>query len=249
MFHIIPVLDLRDGGVVHARRGARGGYPPLRSALCVGNAPTAVVRGLLGLFPFPVIYAADLDAIEGTGDNGAALDALAAAFPEICFWIDAGFRTPEDVGLDHPGDPVLGSESLAGVETLEALQATPLWPRLVLSLDFRDGFVGPPALLARTDLWPQRVIAMTLARVGSGEGPDMARLAGLRRSAGHTRLFAAGGVRHAGDAQALAAQGIAGALVATALHDGRIGAVELRALTLPHEDGGALGPITRRRGV
>ena len=237
VFQVIPVLDLRNGGVVHARRGERGRYPPLISPLCAGNAPVEVVRGMLGLFPFRVIYVADLDAIEGaiegTGDNRIALAGLKAAFPEVRFWVDAGFRQPDEVhaflALDH-GDPVLGSESLAGMETLAALKADPAWRRIVLSLDFRDRFVGPPDLLTRTDLWPRRIIAMTLARVGSGEGPDVTRLAEVRRAAPHADLFAAGGVRHGGDLRALASQGIAGALVATALHDGRIGAADLKDL-------------------
>ncbi|HYH17931.1 MAG TPA: HisA/HisF-related TIM barrel protein [Azospirillum sp.] len=233
MFQVIPVLDLRNGGVVHARRGERGRYPPLDSTLCAGNGPVAVVRGLLGLFAFRVIYVADLDAIEGTGDNGAALDRLAAAFPEVGFWVDAGFRNAEQVRgflARGTGDAVLGSESLDGIEPLAVLKAEPAGRRIVLSLDFRDRFVGPPDLPGRTDLWPHRVIAMTLARVGSGAGPDRDRLADLRRAAPHAALFAAGGVRDAADLWDLAAQGVAGALVATALHDGRIGRATLEAL-------------------
>lgn len=230
MFQVIPVLDLRDGGVVHARRGERGRYPPLRSPLCTGNGPVDVVRGLLGLFPFQVIYVADLDAIEGAGDNRTALAGLTAAFPKVRFWVDAGFRQPDEVrsflALGH-GDPVLGSESLAGVEALAALKADPGWRRIVLSLDFRSHFVGPPELPGRTDLWPQRIIVMTLARVGSGEGPDRTRLAEVRRAAPHADVFAAGGVRHGEDLGELASRGVAGALVATALHDGRIGPADL----------------------
>ena len=53
--------------------------------------------------------------------------------------------------------------------------------RIVLSLDFRgDAFQGPQEILAEPALWPQRVIVMTLARVGSGAGPDLERLAAIR---------------------------------------------------------------------
>lgn len=233
MFQVVPVIDLRDGGVVHARRGERGRYAPLRSPLCSGNDPVAVVGGLLGLHPFRAVYAADLDAIEGTGDNRPALARLRVAFPGTEFWVDAGFRSAEAVrgfvgsGI---GDAVLGSESLSEVEPLEQLKNDAAWARVVLSLDFRDRFVGPPDLLDRTDLWPRRIIAMTLARVGSGEGPDWDRLAEIGPAKPQARLFAAGGVRDGGDLRALAARGSAGALVATALHDGRIGRADLRAL-------------------
>ncbi|MBP2296282.1 HisA/HisF-related TIM barrel protein [Azospirillum rugosum] len=233
MFQVVPVIDLRDGGVVHARRGDRGRYPPLRSPLCSGNDPVAVVGGLLGLHPFRVVYVADLDAIEGTGDNRSALARLRAAYPETGFWVDAGFRSADAVRgfvASGIGDAVIGSESLSGIEELERLRAEAAWARTVLSLDFRDRFVGPPELLDRTDLWPRRVIAMTLARVGSGEGPDWDRLADIARAKPQAAVFAAGGVRDGGDLMALAARGSAGALVATALHDGRIGRADLQAL-------------------
>ncbi|CAO3380416.1 Phosphoribosylformimino-5-aminoimidazole carboxamide ribotide isomerase related protein [Azospirillum argentinense] len=233
MVHVVPVIDLREGGVVHARRGDRGHYPPLRSSLCDGSDPVAVVGGLLRLHPFRTVYAADLDAIQGTGDNRPALARLKAAFPGVRFWVDAGFRTADAVrgfvasGL---GDPVLGSESLDGLAPLVALKDDPAWERVILSLDFRDRFVGPPGLLARPDLWPERVIVMTLARVGSGEGPDWSRLAEIGRAKPQASLFAAGGVRDGGDLRDLAARGSAGALVATALHDGRIGGADLDSL-------------------
>lgn len=234
MLHVVPVIDLKEGGVVHARRGDRGRYPPLRSSLCAGNDPVAVVGGLLRLHPFRVVYAADLDAIQGSGDNRPALARLKAAFPEVGFWVDAGFRSADAVrgfAASGLGDAVLGSESLEGLAPLLALRADPVWERVILSLDFRDRFVGPPDLPDRPDLWPQRIIVMTLARVGSGEGPDWSRLAEIGRAKPQASLFAAGGVRDGDDLRTLAARGGAGALVATALHDGRIGGAELAALS------------------
>jgi phosphoribosylformimino-5-aminoimidazole carboxamide ribotide isomerase len=44
------------------------------------------------------------------------------------------------------------------------------------------------------------------------------------------RIYAAGGVRDAADLAALARAGIAGALVATALHDGRLRRADIDAL-------------------
>ena len=84
-------------------------------------------------------------------------------------------------------------------------------------------FQGPSELLAEPGLWPEFVIAMTLARVGSGAGPDIDRLAALRAAAPGRKIFAAGGVRDFSDIESLALAGIRGALVATSLHDGRLG--------------------------
>ncbi len=101
----------------------------------------------------------------------------------------------------------------------------------MLSLDFRgERFLGPEAVATRPELWPDRVIVMTLSRVGSGAGPDLARLDEVQRRAGQRHIFAAGGVRDAGDIARLNELGIAGALVATALHDGRLDRATLNAM-------------------
>jgi len=92
-FTIIPVLDLKHGAVVRARAGDRANYRPIVSPLAAGSNPDSVLRGLLGLAPFPIVYIADLDAIAGEGDHRAALWALAEATPQVSFWIDGGFTT------------------------------------------------------------------------------------------------------------------------------------------------------------
>jgi len=230
LLQIIPVIDLRQDDVVHARLGERARYRPLQSILCEGSAPAAVVDGLLRLYPFATVYAADLDAIEGTGDNAAALGELRRRFPDLHLWVDAGFGDLDrcrDWLAGDLGGLVLGSEAQASPATLEALSATGFADRVILSLDFRgDRFVGPAELLEPA-LWPDRVIAMTLARVGSGQGPDLDRLTQILAAADGRRVYAAGGVRDAGDLDRLTRLGAAGVLVASALHDGRIGAAEL----------------------
>jgi phosphoribosylformimino-5-aminoimidazole carboxamide ribotide isomerase len=120
---------------------------------------------------------------------------------------------------------VIGSESQSDLQILGALRDD---PRVVLSLDFRgEAFQGPPELLADPGLWPKRVIAMTLARVGSGAGPDFERLAALRAAAPDLELYAAGGVRDIRDIEILARAGMRGALVSTSLHDSRLGPREI----------------------
>lgn len=224
---IIPVIDLKRGQVVHARMGDRERYAPIRSALCDGSDPVAVVSGLMGLYPFGALYVADLDAIAGEPGHDEVLEALRNRFPALRLWVDNGISGVEagrawlERGI---GDLVLGSESLTDPGVAAAL-ATADADRIVLSLDYRgDEFQGPAELLERPALWPLRVIAMTLGRVGSGAGPDFGRLDQIvRRGGPRNRVFAAGGVRNAEDIHNLASRQVAGALVATALHDGRFG--------------------------
>jgi len=227
---IIPVIDVQHGAAVRATGGRREGYGPLVTPLAEGSDPVAVALGLRSLFPFPILYVADLDGIEGRGRNADLARALAAALPGVDLWVDDG-ATARDAHARSPASSgaisVLGSESLKGEDELAALRALP-HESYVLSLDFRgDRFDGPPALLADAGCWPGRVIVMTLARVGSSAGPDVLRIADIVGRAGKRRVYAAGGVRDRDDIEALRAAGAAGVLLATALHSGTITAGDL----------------------
>lgn len=220
------MLDLLGGTVVHARQGDRDRYRPLRSTLCAGSAPEDVVAGLLELHAFATLYIADLDAIRRTGDHRDVIARLAARFPHLTLWVDAGISRPDEAAalLDGgAGVVVAGSESLSSPDDLWVLRAAVPEDRLALSLDvLGERFLGPTALDTMPEAWPERVIAMTLARVGSAAGPDLDRLATVQRRAGPRRVYAAGGVRSAEDVEAVARTGAAGVLLASALHDGRL---------------------------
>ena len=226
---IIPVIDLRGGLVVHARMGQRDQYRPIETPLSATSDPVDVARGLLSIFPFRTLYVADLDAIERTGNCASALARLNAAFPQLKLWVDNGLEAGAAwAWLDGGRDPVLGSEAQRNASPIEGFTSD---PRVILSLDFHgDAFIGPQALLDTPEIWPRRIIVMTLARVGSGAGPDLERLSSVRRLCGDRLVYAAGGVRHADDLAALAQCGVAGALVASALHDGRLTRADIEAL-------------------
>lgn len=228
---IIPVIDLMGGKVVRARMGDRASYRPIETPLSPSSDAVDVIRGLLALHPFPTLYVADLDAIAGAGSNFSVLGRVRAEFPRLQLWVDNGAADPEAVDAlirADLGAPVIGSESQRDAGLIAQHRDS---RRIVLSLDFRgDAFQGPEEILSDPKVWPRRVIVMTLARVGSGAGPDLARLGAIRTISGGREIYAAGGVRDAADLAALKAAGAAGALVATALHDGRIGKAELDAI-------------------
>ncbi len=112
-------------------------------------------------------------------------------------WVDNGVADAPAldafIGADL-GTPVIGSESQRDSELIAQHRDS---TRVVLSLDFRsDAFQGPQEILAEPALWPHQIIVMTLARVGSGVGPDLERLASIQSVAGGREIYAAGGVRN-----------------------------------------------------
>lgn len=227
----IPVIDLLAGKAVHARGGQRHAYRPVQTRGCTDGDALSLAKYYTQEFGFDRLYIADLDAIEGRGHQLDLIQRLAAAVPTVALWVDAGVRCREDLAVlsGIPGVlPVIGSERL----TDPTLPTKPdLTGLIVLSLDFARGrFLGPIPLQQQPKLWPQDTILMDISRVGSVQGPNLARLADHRRRAPSVRWFVAGGVRDALDLAALKKQGAAGVLLATSLHDGRITRAELATL-------------------
>lgn len=236
LMQLVPVIDLKAGQVVRAYLGRRDHYAPLVTPLAPTSAATDVVEGFLRLFPFPALYVADLDAIDGRGTNQGVIEELSAAFPRTRLWLDAGARDAATLRalLANPRiDPVIGAESLASLDVLSEFADE---PRVILSLDFRGSeFLGPPRLLETPGLWPARVIVMTLAHVGADMGPDLATFAAIKARASDKRLYAAGGARDARDLDALRAAGAQGALVASMLHKARLAPADLARLAREQE--------------
>lgn len=226
---IVPVLDLKGGVVVHARHGQRAEYAPLRSPLVDSSEPVAVARALCAVCRAPTVYVADLDALQGGPVNESVLTELTAVAEP---WVDAGATTPERAAaLMRAGVArnILGTESLGPGEA----STVPTAPHLVLSVDLRDGrLISPdPDLagrapsaavpLART-LGVRALLVIDLSRVGSGSGPPLDAVAELTSALPGVAVYAGGGVRDDADLRALESAGATGALVATALHDGRV---------------------------
>jgi HisA/HisF family protein len=229
--NVIPVLDLQDGAVVRARLGQRHLYQPIKTRLAAGSDPVDIARGLLAIHPFESLYVADLNAIVGNGENLAQVIRLRREFPRLNLWVDNGTKdqmAAENFLSQHLGCLVLGSESQINVRLLQTLANE---PRMVLSLDFiGESFQGPAEILGQPELWPRNVIVMTLARIGGDAGPDLDRLATIVAKAADCHVYAAGGVRNRDDLLALKRGGIAGALIASALHAGALTGADLRAV-------------------
>ena len=222
IMNLIPVIDLKDGLVVHAKRGLRNSYQALQP-----NANVFfVIEKLLALYDFKVMYIADLNCIMQQGDNFALINRIIEQYPEIMFWIDCGQIMP----FKHSNYlPVLGSE-WCSIDTLKNTEC------FILSLDFSatNHALGDEELFNNTNLWSKQVIIMTLARVGSDLGVDIEKLKTYCDTYSNTEFVAAGGVRDLKDLQLLKSLGIEYVLLASALHAGTISKTDVLSLANTH---------------
>jgi len=245
---LIPVLDLMGGQVVRGVAGERRTYQPVESLLVGEPTPDAIARGFCESLGLCEAYVADLDAIGGGEPDWKAFQSIAATGMQ--FWLDAGLRDAEAarrlIDFD-PGGEIL-SGVIAGLETLSDLRTLSMMvevvgsDRLVFSLDlkagvplsdapdWRDKTAEQIAQLA-VSVGVSRMIVLDLAQVGVGEGVGTESICqALRERWPAVHLTAGGGVRNFTDVQSLSEAGCDAALVASALHDGRIGPTELTRL-------------------
>ncbi|MCG8583628.1 MAG: HisA/HisF-related TIM barrel protein [Pirellulales bacterium] len=232
---LIPVIDLKDGLVVHAVQGRRESYRPIQSCLASTSEAADIAGGLVKL-GFRDAYVADLDTITGGASNDAVQAAIRAAGLRI--WLDQGF-------CDEVPQQFLGDRLVVGTETLESMDALAMAvaelgsERVMLSLDHRGSepltkvpeWKGATISQIASDalaVGVSRFIDLDLARVGSSTGPRDGLADVLKQVHSHVWVAVGGGVRGASDLEQLSAAGYDAALVATALHRGAIGAEEIR---------------------
>ncbi|MEP7310037.1 MAG: HisA/HisF-related TIM barrel protein [Acidobacteriota bacterium] len=158
-------------------------------------------------------------------------------------WLDAGVssleRARQVVGLGA-AHLVVGLETLHSYQALAQICGT-LGDRVAFSLDLRegepivaaDGIASgePPHVVAAraADTGVGAIIVIDLARVGASAGLDLELIARVRTAAPGLMLVAGGGVHGPEDLTRLADEGCDGALVATALLEGRIRAADVAA--------------------
>ena len=233
---IIPVVDLMQGQVVHAKRGIRSQYQAIQSTLCKGSAPFSVIDGLLKLYPFQTLYIADLDAILGNGNHAELIVEISQKYPNLTIWRDCGIRQVNARALYYGSNmrSVVGSENIASLQDYRAISYG-CESQHILSLDYSaTSAMGIPELHNSARFWPDNTICMTLNAVGNTYGVDLEKLNDLIRlnsaRKSPSQLYAAGGVRNLADIHILEKMGIAGALVATALHTGNLSQADIEMI-------------------
>lgn len=256
---IIPVLDIAGGIAVHAQGGNRSQYAPLESELAPGQVgdAAAVLRAFHAELGIHRCYLADLDAIQGGPVQRTLIRELAAFHTGFAgaLLVDAGTHLPEgalEVLSCGASEVVVGLETLQAFSDLDAIVSLVGPSRVVFSLDLRlgnpvlhsaiqdaRGSTPEPIGLAEQAVASgvASVLILDLGRIGTGCGVDLGLLESLRRRLPSIRLLAGGGVLTRLDLERMRDVGCDGALVASALHSGRLTAPDLAAVSQSVQSG------------
>ncbi len=231
---IIPVMDILQNRVVHARGGKRENYQPLESKICRSTDPLAVTRAYRSFFSFRELYIADLDAITNDKPNLDILKEVSET-SDMNVMVDAGVSSLEKAKLvldSGASKVVIGTETLEDMDDLLLILEELGRNRVVVSIDCMHRrtvsgcreLVGlRPWVMARMmmSFGVEELILLELSRVGSRRGLDVDMVS--RTVQGLTMpLIVGGGVRNMRDIRILKGWGADGVLVATALHNSNI---------------------------
>jgi phosphoribosylformimino-5-aminoimidazole carboxamide ribotide isomerase len=247
-FRVLPVLDLKKGQVVHAKGGRRDRYVAVRSVLCDRPDPILMARSMRDVLGSSTLYLADLDAIEGCAAPCIGIyHAIASLGLEL--WVDAGLREARSAGPFLELDAgklqiVVGLETVRGPRELGQIVRLVGADRTIFSLDMFDRLpriadgqawsTSQPRELAHRAIEQgvNHLLILDLARVGTGRGTGSDDLlAQLTESHPDIELSVGGGVSGIEDLRRLRDAGVAAALVASAIHDGRIGRRDIEPIS------------------
>ncbi|MGA2917125.1 HisA/HisF-related TIM barrel protein [Methanoregula sp.] len=210
---LVLAMDLRHNLVVHGKSGHRASYKPLDW----GYSPTAEPVGFVKAIAPRNIYIADLDRIEGTGSHDRVVRECARNV-SACY-VDRGCRSPQDLLSGYHIRNIVGTET--GGDDLARYGGG------LLSIDIRAGKVipsgsDPVEVLRKANGWKfDGCIILNIGAVGTETGLNREILETLR-AAYHRKLFWGGGVASVADLHMLGDAGFDGAIIATALHHGKI---------------------------
>ena len=247
---VIGVVDLLDGRAVHARAGRRESYAPVQTVARSSSTPATRSRSRATTSTnsaSPSCTSRTSTPSWAVLPQDTIVTPLAALGAPL--WLDAGVSSADrarhalDLGASHV---VVGLETLASYDALgrdlrrrSAARASPsasicatasrssLRARLVVGRNCRRAGRRCTPRAPRTPA-SARSSCSTWRVSAPARGSTFALIARVRDAAPGLMLLAGGGVRGLDDLARLADAGCDGALVATALHDGRLGAPRSR---------------------
>jgi phosphoribosylformimino-5-aminoimidazole carboxamide ribotide isomerase len=239
-FRIIPVIDILNSQAVHAIKGEREKYKPLKSVLINDSNPTRIALKLKNKYLFNEFYIADLDAILQRKPNVAILSKI-LDIPGVEIMIDPGIKIAKNAEKYFKlklKSLILGLETLRDLEVIsECLKLFDI-NKIVVSVDMYNEVIQTNIKELRDkdvleiickieDLGVVKIILLDLFKVGQKMG-GISKLYLKIREKFNGEILVGGGIKDLQDIKEYKSNDFSGVLIGTALHDGSIKIEELR---------------------
>jgi len=243
-FRIIPVIDILNSQAVHAIKGEREKYKPLKSVIINGSNPTRIALKLKNEYLFNEFYIADLDAILQSKPNITILSKI-LDISGVEIMIDPGIKTKEDVEKYiklNLKSLILGLETLRDINVIRECLKLFDTNKVVVSVDMYNGVIKTNIKEFKNqdifeivrkieDLGVVNIILLDLFKVGQKMGGISALYLKVREQF-NGEILVGGGIKDIQDIKEYKRNNFSGVLIGTALHDGSIKIEELRNILI-----------------
>jgi len=241
-FRIIPVIDILNSQAVHAIKGEREKYKPLKSVLINESAPTRIALKLKNEYLFNEFYIADLDAILQRKPNIRILSKI-LEISGVEIMLDPGIKTKKNVKKYinlNLKSLILGLETLKDLKVITECLKLFDTNKIIVSIDMYNEVIQTNIKKIKNqdileivrkieDLGVVNIILLDLFKVGQKLG-GISTLYLKIRDIFNGEILVGGGIKDIHDIKEFKNNGFSGVLIGTALHDGSIKIEELRNL-------------------
>ncbi len=222
---IIPVFDVKDGYFVCGKSGKRDTYCKLGSVY--GDSPLDIAVNLMN-DGARYVYIADLDRIEGVGDNSSFISEINSIVPVL---LDNGANCVDDIvsNRDICTYSILATESMTNIDAAYAVFDELPFETVIVSVDIKDNELLTGNKDIRLDdvismintVKPAYTIVLNISRVGTGNGNVDVIVRDIIDSTPYTQHIVAGGLTNE-SIRDYKDKGIDNFLVGSILHDGTL---------------------------
>ncbi|MBY9020378.1 MAG: hypothetical protein KGD67_04915 [Candidatus Lokiarchaeota archaeon] len=239
-FRIIPVIDILNSQAVHAIKGEREKYKPLKSVLLNDSNPIQIALKLKNDYFFNDFYIADLDAILQGNPNITILSKI-LAIPGVEIMIDPGIKTKKGAEKYfnlNLKSLVLGLETLGNLNVITECLKLFDTKNIIVSIDMYNEVIKTNINEIKNqdvlkiigkieDLGVTNIILLDLFKIGQKMGGIPALYLKVR-DIFNGEIFVGGGIKDIQDIKDYKSNRFSGVMIGTALHDGSLKIEELK---------------------
>lgn len=242
-FKIFPVIDILNSTAVHAIKGERDNYQPLKSPLFNTSEPFDIVRNLKEKFNIKQFYLADLDAIIKQKPNFRILKKI-LEIENIKIIVDPGIKSINDLKkyLEFKIESIiLGLETIQKIKTIKESFKIFNKNKIIISIDmYKERIISkinelknltPLTIVRKLEkIGIKTIILLDIFKVGQKIGGIPPLYLKIKKNF-NGNVLVGGGIKNLNDVLLYYEKGFLGVLIGTAIYDGTINLNKLNMFT------------------